>query len=65
MSCGVGRKGGLDPELLWLWRRLAAVVLIQLLAWESPYTMGVALKKQKTDNNNNNNNTLIHKLTVL
>ena len=28
MSCGVGRRRGLDPELLWLWHRLAAVVPI-------------------------------------
>ena len=24
MSCGVGHRRGLDPTLLWLWRRLAA-----------------------------------------
>ena len=24
VSCGVGRRRGLDPVLLWLWRRLAA-----------------------------------------
>ena len=28
MSCGVGRRGGSDPALLWLWCRLAAVALI-------------------------------------
>ena len=34
--------------LLWLWCRLAAVVPIQLLAWELTYAVGVALKnKQK------------------
>ena len=27
-----------------LWCRLAAAALIQLLAWELPYAMGVALK---------------------
>ena len=32
---------------LWLWRRLEAAALIQPLACEFPYTMGVALKKQK------------------
>ena len=47
MSCGVGRRQGLDPVLLWLWWRLAAVALIQSLAWELPYAMGVALKKKK------------------
>ena len=25
-----------DPVLLWLWRRLAAVAPIRLLAWELP-----------------------------
>ena len=33
MNCGVGHRGGLDPELLWLWRRPAAVGPIQPLAW--------------------------------
>ena len=33
--------------LLWLWCRPAAVALIGLLAWEPPYTSGVALKKAK------------------
>ena len=28
---------------LWLWRGLAAVALIGPLAWEPPYTIGVAL----------------------
>ena len=36
-----------DPALLWLWCRLAAAASIQSLAWEPPYAMGVALKKQK------------------
>ena len=45
MSCGVGRRRGLDPELLW--HRPAAVALIRLLAWEFPYAAGGALKKQK------------------
>ena len=35
-----------DPVLLWLWR-LAAVALIQPLAWEPPGAMGVALKRKK------------------
>ena len=47
MSCGVGRRRDLDPVLLWLWGRLAAVALIQPLAWELPYAMGMAFKKQK------------------
>ena len=36
-----------DPTLLWLWCRLAAVPLIQSLAWEPPYAIGAALKKRK------------------
>jgi len=45
MSCGVGHRRGSDPSLLWLWCRLAATAQIQLLAWELPYAMGVALKR--------------------
>ena len=44
MSCGVGHRRGMDPELLWLWYRLAAAALIGPLAWEPPYASGVALK---------------------
>ena len=49
MSCGVGCRRGLDPTLLWLWlwRRLAATTLIQPLAWEPPYAVGMAPKRQK------------------
>ena len=46
MSCGVGHRCGLDPELLWLRCRLVAVALIVPLAWELPYATGVALKKK-------------------
>ena len=34
--------------LLWLWCRPAAVALILPLAWEPPYAIGAALKRQKT-----------------
>ena len=47
MSCGIDRRHGLDPELLWLWCRLTAAALIQPLAWELPCAAGAALKKQK------------------
>ena len=47
VDCGVGCRHGLDPALLWLWRRLAAIALIQLLAWKLPYAAGVALKRKK------------------
>jgi len=48
MSCGVGRRPGLDPALLWLWRRPVATAPIGPLAWEPPYAMGAALKQNKT-----------------
>ena len=47
MSCGVGQRRASDPALLWLWCRPAATVLIRPLAWEPPYTVGPALKRQK------------------
>ena len=47
MSCGVGRRHGSGPMLLWLWHRPVATVLIRPLAWESPYAAGAALEKRK------------------
>ena len=47
VSCGVGRRRGLDLVLLWLWCRPVATVLIGPLAWEPPHAAGVALKKEK------------------
>ena len=47
MSCGVGHRRSLDPKLLWLWHRLAAIALIRPLAWELPYASGAALKRQR------------------
>ena len=47
MSWGVGHRHGSDPALLWLWCRLAAVALIRPLAWEPPYAVGMALKRQE------------------
>ena len=47
MSCGVGRRRGLDPVSLWLCSRLATVASIGPLAWEPPYAAGVA-SPQKT-----------------
>ena len=46
MSCGVGRRQGSDPVLLWLWHRPAATGPIRPLAWEPPYAAGAALKRQ-------------------
>ena len=50
VSCGVGRRGGLDPMLLWLWCRPAATVPIGPLVWEPPYAAGSALKSKKIKN---------------
>ena len=47
MGCGVGHRYGSDPELLWLWHRPAAAAPIRPLAWEPPYAVGAALKKEK------------------
>ena len=47
MSCGVGRRLGLDLVLLWLWCKPAPIALTRPLAWEPPYAVGVALKRQK------------------
>ena len=47
MSCGVGRRRGSDPALLWLWRRPAATAPIEPLAWEPPYAAGVAQEMAK------------------
>ena len=51
MSCGVGRRRGSNPTLLWLWRRPVAADPIGLLAWEPPSAMGVALEKAKKTKN--------------
>ena len=47
MSCGISRRRGSDLALLWLWGRPAATALILPLAWERPYAVGMALKRQK------------------
>ena len=47
MSCGIGRRCGSDPALLWLWCRPAVTAPIGPLAWEPPYATGAALKKKK------------------
>ena len=50
MNCGVGRRCGLDPALLWLRCRPAAAALIQPLAWEPPYATGMALLAKTNQN---------------
>ena len=47
MSCGVGRRRGLDLILLWLWHRPVATAPIRPLAWEPLYAAGAALEKAK------------------
>ena len=47
MSCGVGHICSLDPTLLWLWYRPAAIAPIHPLAWELSYVAGAALKRKK------------------
>ena len=60
-SCA-GHRCGLDPALLWLWCRLAAVALIKPIAREPPYASGAALKSklppktQQTDKTINSEN---------
>ena len=54
MSCGVGHRQDLDPELLWLWCRPAATALIRPLVWEPPYAAGAALEKAKRQKKKNN-----------
>ena len=53
MSCGVGRRGGSDPVLLWPWHWLAAATLTRSLAWEFPYAASATLKQNKTKQNKN------------
>ena len=50
LSCGAGRRQGLDPTLLWLWHRPVATAVVQPLAWETPNAVGAALKKNKKRN---------------
>ena len=52
MSCGVGRRRGSDPALLWLWRRLAAMTPIRPLAGEPPYAVRVAQEMAKKKRQN-------------
>ena len=45
MSCGVGQRCGLDPELLWC--KTAAAAPMQPLTWEPHYAVGADKKKKK------------------
>ena len=48
MSCGVGRRRGLDPALLWPWCGLAAVALMRPLGGELPCAAALAPKRNKS-----------------
>ena len=47
MNCGVGCRRGMDPTLLWLCHRLAAVAPTGPLAWEPLHAIDVALKSKR------------------
>ena len=47
VSCGVSRRCGSDPVLLWLWCRQVAAAPVLPLAWECPYATGVAIKRKR------------------
>ena len=71
MSCGGGRRRGLDPVWLWLWlwRRSAATAPIRPLAWEPPYTAEAAQEmakrqKQKQKQNNKKTPTILEQVWV-
>ena len=62
MSCGVGHRCGLDPELLWLWHSQAFAAPFRPhrpLAWELPYAVGAALKNKNKKNWDTSNLELI------
>ena len=69
MSCGVGHRRSLDLALLWLWCGPAATAPIRPGAWEPPYAMGAALKKDKQKNKKKKTNSagsyaLSHKAVI-
>ena len=47
VSCGAGRRLGLDPALLWPWCRPWATAPIRDVAWEPPYAKEQLWKRQK------------------
>ena len=51
MSCGEVHRCSSDLALLWLWYRQVATALIGPLAWEPPYAMVAAVKRQKKKEN--------------
>ena len=47
MRGGVGHRCSSDLAWLWLWHKPEVAALVQPLAWEFSYAMGVALKRKK------------------
>ena len=39
----------MDPKLLWLWCRPAAMAPIRPVVWEPPYAMSEALEKERKE----------------
>ena len=64
MSSDVGLSCGLDPVLLWLWCRPAAIAPFRPLVWEPPCAMGMTLKRQKTKQNKKSFNSYITALSL-
>ena len=59
MSCGGGRRHGLDLVLLWQWHRPAAAAPIRPLDWELIYAVGTALKKKEKEKETEETENLI------
>ena len=53
MSCGVGCRLNLDPVLLWLWHRLAAVALDLIPSLVTSTCHGYGAKKPKKNKTKN------------
>ena len=60
VSCDVG---DMDPVLLWLWYRPAALAPTGPLAWKLPYVAGVGPKNQPTNKQTKTNKEKIPKQT--
>ena len=56
MSCGVGRRHGSDPALLWVWCRPAAVAQIQPLVLELSICCECSPKKTNKQTNKTKKN---------
>ena len=68
MSCGVGRRPGLDPALhsyAVTVCRPATVAPIRTLAWELPYAMGETLKSKSKKKKKKDGGPVLIKLTFL